>query len=234
MTWGRYLYNPDTDPTFYHRTLAAGFGPAGPALETALAASSRILPLVTTAWLPSASNHEFWPEMLTTVQILPYTGKPALRRQSRAAQRLRHLARSTRSSSPPSASTPKTSSTTNRTPVTTAARSSPGSKPRHHIKQRTRQSPHCRRRKGPHPRVPPRRRRHPHPQRPRQLLRRALPRRDSSTPSTRRPAIPPPRSNQSPRTARPASPGLTSPRAQNHLRRRCQLRRAGLPPRQLG
>ncbi len=76
MTWGRYLYNPDTEPTFYHRALAQQFGPAGPALETALAASSRILPLVTTAWLPSASNHEFWPEMLTTVQILPYTKSP--------------------------------------------------------------------------------------------------------------------------------------------------------------
>ena len=76
MTWGRHLYNPDTDPTFYQRTLAQQFGPAGPALETALAASSRILPLVTTAWLPSASNHEFWPEMLTTVQILPYTKTP--------------------------------------------------------------------------------------------------------------------------------------------------------------
>src|SRR5581483_3925375 len=76
MTWGRYLYTPDTDPTFYHRTFAQQFGSAGPALETALAASSRILPLVTTAWLPSASNHEFWPEMLTTVQILPYTNTP--------------------------------------------------------------------------------------------------------------------------------------------------------------
>ena len=78
MTWGRYLYNPDTDPTFYHRMLAQQFGPAGPALETALAASSRILPLVTTAWLPSASNHELWVEMPTSVQILPYTTKRAL------------------------------------------------------------------------------------------------------------------------------------------------------------
>jgi hypothetical protein len=76
MTWGRYLYNPDTDPAFYHRILAQQFGPAGRALETALAASSRILPLITTAWLPSASNHEFWPEMLTTVQVLPYTKSP--------------------------------------------------------------------------------------------------------------------------------------------------------------
>jgi hypothetical protein len=75
MTWGRYLYNPDTDPSFYHRALQTTFGPAGPALETALAASSRILPLVTTTWLPSASNHSFWPEMLTSVNILPYTGR---------------------------------------------------------------------------------------------------------------------------------------------------------------
>jgi hypothetical protein len=78
MTWGRYLYNPDTAPDFYHRTLAQQFGPAGPALETALANSSRILPLVTTAWLPSASNHELWVEMPTSMQILPYTTKRAL------------------------------------------------------------------------------------------------------------------------------------------------------------
>ena len=75
MLWGRYLYNPDTAPDFYHRYLKQAFGPAGPALESALAASSRILPLVTTAWCPSASNHEFWPEMLTPVSILPYTGR---------------------------------------------------------------------------------------------------------------------------------------------------------------
>jgi hypothetical protein len=76
MAWGRQLYNPDTDPTFCSRAFVRQFGPAGHALETALAASSRILPLVTTAWLPSASNHEFWPEMLTAVQVLPYTGSP--------------------------------------------------------------------------------------------------------------------------------------------------------------
>jgi hypothetical protein len=76
LLWGRYLYNPDTAPDFYHRTLKQAFGPAGPALETALAASSRILPLVTTAWCPSASNHEFWPEILTPVSILPYTARP--------------------------------------------------------------------------------------------------------------------------------------------------------------
>ena len=76
MLWGRYLYNPDTAPDFHHRYLKQVFGPAGPALEVALANSSRILPLITTAWCPSASNHEFWPEMLTPVSILPYTTRP--------------------------------------------------------------------------------------------------------------------------------------------------------------
>jgi hypothetical protein len=76
MLWGRYLYNPDTPPDFYHRYLKQVFGPAGPGLEVALANSSRILPLITTAWCPSASNHEFWPEMLTPVSILPYTARP--------------------------------------------------------------------------------------------------------------------------------------------------------------
>src|ERR1019366_8617107 len=76
LLWGRYLYNPDTSTDVHHRYLTQAFGPAGPALKTALAASSRILPLVTTAWCPSASNHEFWPEMLTPVSILPYTARP--------------------------------------------------------------------------------------------------------------------------------------------------------------
>jgi hypothetical protein len=76
LLWGHYLYNPDSDPEVHHRYLRQAFGPAGPALGNALSAASRILPLVTTAWCPSASNHEFWPEMLTPVSILPITGKP--------------------------------------------------------------------------------------------------------------------------------------------------------------
>jgi hypothetical protein len=73
--WGRYLYNPDTAPEVHQRFMRQTYGAAGPGLETALAAASRILPLVTTAWCPSASNHEFWPEMLTPVSILPLTGR---------------------------------------------------------------------------------------------------------------------------------------------------------------
>ena len=76
LLWGRYLYSPDTAPEVHNRVFRRGFGASGPALETALANSSRILPLITTAWLPSASNHSFWPELYTPVSILPSTGKP--------------------------------------------------------------------------------------------------------------------------------------------------------------
>jgi hypothetical protein len=76
LLWGRHLYNPDTAPEVHHRFFRNAFGPAGSALENALASSSRILPLVTTAWLPSASNHSFWPELYSPISILPPSGKP--------------------------------------------------------------------------------------------------------------------------------------------------------------
>jgi hypothetical protein len=76
LLWGRYLYNPDTAPEVHHRFFRQAFGSSAPALEAALASSSRILPLITTAWLPSASNHSFWPELYSPISILPPTGKP--------------------------------------------------------------------------------------------------------------------------------------------------------------
>jgi hypothetical protein len=76
LLWGRYLYNPDTAEEAHHRFFRQAFGSSGPALESALASSSRILPLVTTAWLPSASNHAFWPEIYSPTSILPAPGKP--------------------------------------------------------------------------------------------------------------------------------------------------------------
>lgn len=76
LVWGRYLYSPDTAAEVHHRYFRKNFGAAGPALEAALVNSSRILPLITTAWLPSASNHSFWPELYSPISILPPTGKP--------------------------------------------------------------------------------------------------------------------------------------------------------------
>jgi hypothetical protein len=74
LLWGRYLYNPDTDAEVHRRYLRRVYGPSGLALGNALANSSRILPLVTTAWLPSASNHSFWPEIYSPTSMLPVNG----------------------------------------------------------------------------------------------------------------------------------------------------------------
>jgi hypothetical protein len=74
--WGHHLYNPETAPEAHRRYLKRTYGDAAEHLEIALANSSRILPLVTTAWLPSASNHSLWVELYTPTSILPAEGKP--------------------------------------------------------------------------------------------------------------------------------------------------------------
>lgn len=74
--WGRGLYNPEGASDVYQRWFHHQFGPSGSGLQSAFAHSSRILPLITTAWLPSASNHSFWPELYSPISILPPAGKP--------------------------------------------------------------------------------------------------------------------------------------------------------------
>ncbi|QHN03278.1 hypothetical protein FTO74_07790 [Granulicella sp. WH15] len=74
--WGRMLYNPDTKPEVWRRYLTKDFGPAYDSVERALANASRVLPLVTTAHLPSASNHSFWPEMYENMPIVPGQKSP--------------------------------------------------------------------------------------------------------------------------------------------------------------
>ena len=61
--WGRLLYHPDSNPDVWRRYLNHQFGSGASEIETALATASRILPIVTTAHLPSAANNNFWPEM---------------------------------------------------------------------------------------------------------------------------------------------------------------------------
>ena len=59
--------------------------PARLLMETAVANASRILPLLTSAHLPSASNHAFWPEIYTNMPIVigsepsPYSDTPTPR-----------------------------------------------------------------------------------------------------------------------------------------------------------
>jgi hypothetical protein len=68
--WGRKLYNPEADPETWRRAMRADFGAAGDATEKSLAHASRILPLLTSAHLPSASNHDLWYELPTNMPII--------------------------------------------------------------------------------------------------------------------------------------------------------------------
>lgn len=84
--WGRLLYNPDANPDTWRRFLRSQFQDAAPRVETALASAGRILPLVTTAHLPSAANNSFWPENYTNMPIVdagrkhPYSDTPSPKR----------------------------------------------------------------------------------------------------------------------------------------------------------
>lgn len=74
--WGRLLYNPETSAEVWRRSLTRQFGSSASAAETSLANASRVLPLFTTAHLPSASNHSFWPELYTNMPITPDQHSP--------------------------------------------------------------------------------------------------------------------------------------------------------------
>jgi hypothetical protein len=84
--WGRMLYNPDAAPDTWQRELRHDHGAAAAAVEAALAPASRVLPLLTTAHTPSASNYSYWPEMGVNMSIVdeasprPYGETPAPRR----------------------------------------------------------------------------------------------------------------------------------------------------------
>jgi hypothetical protein len=80
--WGRRLYDPKADAEAWRPWLRAGFGAGAPEVESAVANASRILPVLTSAHLPSASNHSFWPEIYTNMPIVsgseppPYSDTP--------------------------------------------------------------------------------------------------------------------------------------------------------------
>jgi hypothetical protein len=60
-TWGRMSYNPESPADVCRRAFAPGA--RGDALSRALAGASRVLPIVTTAHLPSAACDAYWPEV---------------------------------------------------------------------------------------------------------------------------------------------------------------------------
>src|SRR5262249_59574867 len=83
--WGRLLYNPESEPDAWRRYLARQYGAGAPAVESALANASRILPIVTTTHGTSAGNNTYWPEVYLNQSMLdaehpgPYRDTPAPR-----------------------------------------------------------------------------------------------------------------------------------------------------------
>lgn len=67
--WGRLTYNPQSPPAVWRRYLHKQFGHAAPAMEAAIGNGSRILPIVTAAYCPSAANNNYWPEMYTNQSL---------------------------------------------------------------------------------------------------------------------------------------------------------------------
>jgi len=80
--WGRGLYDPDANPEAWRRWLRSEFFLAAAGLETAMTNASRMLPLLTSAHLPSAANHSYWPEIYTNMPMVagkgpsPYSDTP--------------------------------------------------------------------------------------------------------------------------------------------------------------
>jgi hypothetical protein len=72
--FGRLLYDPEAPPETWRRALRATFGTAASTAESALAGASRVLPLVTSAHHPSASNNYYWPEVYTDIAIVGNEG----------------------------------------------------------------------------------------------------------------------------------------------------------------
>jgi hypothetical protein len=75
--WGRLLYRPDTDPEVWRRHLRHVHGRAADDAEAALGNASRILPLITSAFAPSASVNRYWPELFVPMGIVADLGDDA-------------------------------------------------------------------------------------------------------------------------------------------------------------
>lgn len=75
QAWGRLMYDP--------RDIEGALHGMDPLAGRALASASQILPIITTAHLPSAANNTFWPEIYTNQPIVdaarknPYTDTPS-------------------------------------------------------------------------------------------------------------------------------------------------------------
>ncbi|HUB34103.1 MAG TPA: hypothetical protein VMA31_13775, partial [Bryobacteraceae bacterium] len=84
--WGRLLYDPQAEPDQWRRYLRTEFGAGARPVEDALAHASRVLPLLTTSHLPSASNRGYWVEVPANMPMaeggapVPYSDTPEPKR----------------------------------------------------------------------------------------------------------------------------------------------------------
>ncbi len=76
LAFGRLGYNPGTGAEIWQRELRRRFGDAAGAVESAYHSASQILPLITAARLPSASEWSWWPEMDTGGRLAEYMRTP--------------------------------------------------------------------------------------------------------------------------------------------------------------
>ena len=81
--WGRFLYYSNANVDCTRRYLANEFAAGSGHVEAALANASRILPIITTAYGPSAANNNYWPELYLNQSLFdaehfaPYSDTPA-------------------------------------------------------------------------------------------------------------------------------------------------------------
>ncbi len=68
--WGRSLYDPSRNEEAFDRFLTSRYGAAGAPLGKALSSASRILPLITLAHTPTASNNSYWPELYENMSVV--------------------------------------------------------------------------------------------------------------------------------------------------------------------
>ncbi len=75
--WGRLLYNPNAPRQSWMRWLTMVCGDVAEHCEAGLRWASRVLPLVTLAHGPSASNNHYWPEIYTNLNYVEGAGSRA-------------------------------------------------------------------------------------------------------------------------------------------------------------
>jgi hypothetical protein len=75
--WGRLLYNPEAPRESWMRWLEKECGDVADACEKGLSLASRVLPLITLAHGPSASNNHYWPEIYTNYGLIAGSGPGA-------------------------------------------------------------------------------------------------------------------------------------------------------------